>query len=128
MEVSVVTVDDQAVFRETAREVIEATPGFDSVGEASGGESGVELVDRLCPQLVLMDVRMPGMDGIEAAARIKESHPGTVVILISIEDAANVPEAATSSAAEALVRKQDFGPALLRRLWEEFGDAVSRRR
>jgi DNA-binding NarL/FixJ family response regulator len=119
--VSVVTVDDQAVFRDTAREVIEATPGFVAVGEASGGESGVRLVGRLRPQLVLMDVRMPGMDGIEAAARIKEAHPGTVVILITIEDAAHLPEAAARSAAEALVRKQDFKPALLRELWEEFG-------
>jgi two-component system, NarL family, invasion response regulator UvrY len=127
VEVSVVTVDDQAVFRETAREVIEATPGFAAVGEASGGEGGLELVDRLEPQLVLMDVRMPGMDGIEAAARIKESHPGTVVILITIEDAAHVPESAAKSAAEALVRKQDFKPALLRNLWEEFGHAVGRR-
>jgi CheY-like chemotaxis protein len=55
----VVTVDDQAVFRAAAREVIDATPGFQAVGEAASGEEALALLERVDPGLVLMDVRMP---------------------------------------------------------------------
>ena len=119
--VSVVTVDDQAVFRAVARDVIDATPGFELVGEASSGEAAVSVVDELNPQLVLMDVRMPGTDGTEAARRIKEAKPGVVVVLISIEEPAMVPSSAADCGAAALARKQDFGPAMLRDLWERHG-------
>jgi DNA-binding NarL/FixJ family response regulator len=119
--VSVVTVDDQAVFRAVACDVIEATSGFEAVGEADCGETALTLVEELQPQLVLLDVRMPGMDGVEAAQCIKSAHPSTVVVLISIEDSTNLPAAAMESAADALVRKQDFGPAMLRDLWAVHG-------
>jgi DNA-binding NarL/FixJ family response regulator len=121
VSVSVVTVDDQAIFRGVACEVIRATSGFEAVGEADCGETALALVDELRPHLVLLDVRMPGMDGVETAECIKAAHPSTVVILISIEDAANLPSAATESGADALVRKQDFGPSMLRGLWAAHG-------
>jgi DNA-binding NarL/FixJ family response regulator len=116
-EVGVVTVDDQPVFLEAARDVIRATPGFACVGEACSGREALAVVDEQRPELVLVDVRMPGMDGIELVGLIKETHPEVVVVLISLEQPANVPAAASSSGAAALVRKQDFGPRLLRRLW-----------
>ena len=121
MPVSVVTVDDQAVFRGVARELIEATKGFESVGEADSGEAALQLVDEVRPQLALVDVRMPGMDGIETSQRIKSKHPSTVVVLISIEDAANIPSGAADCGASDLVRKQDFGPAKLRDIWATHG-------
>jgi two-component system, NarL family, invasion response regulator UvrY len=117
VDVGVVTVDDQPFFRGAAREVIEATPGFEAVGEASSGEEALAIVDALDPQLVLVDVRMPGMDGAETAERISAGHPDVVVVLISIEDPEQVSVAAGSCGAAALVRKQDFGPRLLQSLW-----------
>jgi DNA-binding NarL/FixJ family response regulator len=116
-QVAVVTVDDQRVFREAAREVIEATPGFESVGEACSGDELLRMVAERTPELALVDVRMPEMDGIEVTRRIKHAHPEVVVVLISIEERANLPADALSSGAAALVRKQDFGPCLLRQLW-----------
>ena len=120
-EVGVLIVDDQPFFRSAARAVLSALPGFAAVGEASSGPEAVAAVTAYAPDLVLLDVRMPGMDGIETTRRIKAERPETVVVLISIEDIAGVPAAASSCGAAALVRKQDFGPRLLRRLWASHG-------
>jgi DNA-binding NarL/FixJ family response regulator len=122
--VGVFTVDDQAVFRSVARDVIAATPGFESVGEAASGEEALTAVERLHPDLVLIDVRMPGIGGIEAARRIAAARPETVVVLISIEDPEEVARDARLCGVAELVRKQDFGPALLRRLWDVHGAGV----
>jgi DNA-binding NarL/FixJ family response regulator len=119
--VGVLTVDDQAVFRAAARAIIDATPGFRAIGEASNGLDAVKLVCKLDPELVLVDVRMPGMDGIETTRRLKLVHPRSVVVLISIEDRANVPSAATRTGAAALVRKQDLNRATLVDLWSRYG-------
>jgi DNA-binding NarL/FixJ family response regulator len=119
--VRVLTVDDQARFRGVARDVIDATPGFERVGEAESGEEALCAVDRLAPELVLLDVRMPGLDGIEVARRLHASHPETLVVLITIEEALDLPSAAELGDTVPLVRKQDFGPRLLRRLWRDHG-------
>jgi DNA-binding NarL/FixJ family response regulator len=121
VDVRVLTVDDQAVFRGIAREVIDATPGFASVGEAANGEEALAAVARLDPQLVLLDVRMPGIDGIEVARRLHATHPDTVLVLISMEDSIDLPSAASVAGSVPLVRKQDFGPRLLKRIWSEHG-------
>jgi DNA-binding NarL/FixJ family response regulator len=121
-DVGVLTVDDQAVFRRVANDVIAATSGFEQLGEARSGEEALAAVERLHPELVLLDVRMPGIGGIEAARRITADHPQTVVVLISVEDPEQFSQDARSSGAAELVRKQDFGPALLRKLWTAHGD------
>ena len=120
-QVGVLTVDDQDVFRRVAHDVIVATPGFELVGEAESGEEALGAVERLHPDLVLLDVRMPGIGGVEAARRITSAHPETLVVLISVEDLEEFSNDAQSSGAAALVRKQDFGPSLLRDIWEAHG-------
>ena len=115
------TVDDQAVFRQAAREVIEATDGFESLGEAGSGEEALALAGELDPDLVLVDVRMPGIDGFETARRLSAAHPASTVVLISTESLEEHPSRVELFGAVAFVRKEDFGPALLRRLWADHG-------
>jgi two-component system invasion response regulator UvrY len=114
--VGVLAVDDQTIFLDVARDVVAATPGFHWVGGATSGEEALDAVSELAPELVLLDVRMPGMDGIETAQRIRERHPDVVVVLISVDES----PAIESSGAAALVRKREFGPAMLRRLWRTY--------
>jgi DNA-binding NarL/FixJ family response regulator len=116
--IGVLLVDDQLVFRRAAHEVIDATEHFELVGEAVSGLRAVAAFDELRPDLVLVDVRMPEMDGFETAARLHARPHPSVVVLITIAEAPDVPAGLASCGAAALVRKQDFGPALLRRLWE----------
>jgi len=120
--VRVLTVDDQAIYRRVAREVIVATDGFEAVGEVASGAEVLDAVQRLAPQLVLLDVRMHGMDGIEVARQLVACHPDVVVVLISVEEFVDMPSARQLGRLIPLVRKQDFGPKLLRQLWSEHGN------
>jgi two-component system, NarL family, invasion response regulator UvrY len=113
----VLGVDDQAVFLDVAHEVVAATPGFAWLGGAKSGEEALEAVAQLEPEFVLLDVRMPGMDGIETACRIRDTHPDILVVLISIEEIPAMSPAIEASGAAAFVRKQELAPAMLRRLW-----------
>jgi DNA-binding NarL/FixJ family response regulator len=117
--VSVLIVDDQAPFRRAARAVVAATPGFEVVGEAQSGEEAIRLADALQPGLVLMDINLPGINGIEATRRITSAHPRAVVMLLSTYQAADLPADATSCGAAAYVHKEDFGPALVNDVWSK---------
>jgi DNA-binding NarL/FixJ family response regulator len=124
--VGVLVVDDQVVFRQVAHEVIDATDEFELLGEASSGAHALLAASELDPDLVILDVRMPEMDGIETAERLRAEHPRAVVVLITVEEASQLPGGTSSCGAAELVRKQDFGPALLRRLWEAHRPQSSR--
>lgn len=115
--VSVLVVDDQPPFRMAASAVVRATPGFDVVGEAASGEGAVEQVDVQAPGLVLMDINMQGIGGIEATRRITVAHPDTKVVLMSTYAADDLPADASTCGAIAYVNKEDFGPDELLRVW-----------
>lgn len=111
-------VDDQAPFRTAARAVLRRLDGFELAGEASSGPEAIELVDDLQPALVLMDINMPEMSGIEATRRIVTAHPEVVVILCSTHDATDLPPEAATSGAIAYVSKERLAADTLRTLWE----------
>lgn len=113
--VGVLIVDDQAPFRRAARAVVGATPGFEVVGEAESGEEAVDLAADLGPGLVLMDINLPGINGIEATRRITSARPETVTVLLSTYREEDLPAGAADCGATAYVHKEDFGPAVLER-------------
>src|SRR3954452_24978146 len=83
--VTVLAVDDHPRFLGAARAVVEATPGFSWAGGASSGSEALIAIDREEPDLVLVDVNMPEMDGFELARELRHSHPETLVALISAQ-------------------------------------------
>jgi DNA-binding NarL/FixJ family response regulator len=117
--VHVLVVDDQAPFRLAARSVIRRAEGFELIGEAATGEEAVTMVEDLHPMLVLMDINMPGINGIEATRQIMAVAPETVVFLCSTYQLSDLPPDAITSGARAYVNKEDLGAEALRRLWDE---------
>jgi DNA-binding NarL/FixJ family response regulator len=116
--VRVLIVDDQEPFRMAARMVVEATDGFDVVGEAETGESSVEMARDLSPDLVLMDVNLPGINGLDATRQILAEGSDRVVVLLlsTYEEDEYAPRAAECGAA-AYIPKAVFGPDRLESAW-----------
>jgi len=112
--VTVLTVDDQEVFRRTMHSLVQATPGFEHVGEAASGPEALERAAELKPDLVLLDIRMPGMDGFETARRLAGSARAPLVVLVSLDATARPPD---GSPAAAYVCKQDLSTVTLREVW-----------
>jgi DNA-binding NarL/FixJ family response regulator len=117
--ISVMIVDDQPPFRAVARTVVGLTDGFEVVGEAASGEAAIEMAADLAPDLVLMDINLGAVDGIEATRRIVAGAPTTVVVLMSTYTADDLPADAATCGAARYVHKEDFGPAVLREVWQE---------
>ncbi len=116
--VTVLAVDDHPRFLEAAKAVVEATPGFAWAGGASSGEEALATADRGEPDLVLVDVNMPIMDGFELTRRLRLSHPGTLVALISAQHPEELRRAGGSDE-HAVLAKENLRPAWLRALWQE---------
>jgi DNA-binding NarL/FixJ family response regulator len=114
--VRVLVVDDSSPFRAALRALIQGTAGFEWIGDANCGEDGVEQAARLEPDLVLMDVRMPGIGGIEAARRIGRHTAPSIVVLVS---GAELPTGLPGAAAAEILPKHRLSPASLRRLWRD---------
>jgi two-component system invasion response regulator UvrY len=117
--VPVLVVDDHDDFRALICEVVLATPGMTLAGQAKSGEEALDSVTDLSPRLVIMDKRMPGMGGIEAARRMHTRHPGVVVVLVSVEPPDLGVVEATGAA--AFLHKRSISPGALAGLWQRHG-------
>lgn len=114
--VEVLIVDDQAPFRMVARTLVRRLDGWQVVGEAASGEEAVVAAAATRPGLVLMDINLPGISGIEATRRILAAAPETRVILLSTYEDDDLPPDARTCGAKAYVRKDDLTLRLLREL------------
>lgn len=102
---TVLLADDHAVVREGLRAMLEGDPNLEIVGEAANGAEAVQMARSLEPRIVLMDVKMPQMDGLEATQRIKALQPGiTVIILTMYENEAFVVRAIQAGASSYLLK------------------------
>lgn len=115
--VRVLLVDDQAPFLRAMRAVVDETAGFEVVGEARSGEESIRCAAELLPDFVLMDVNLPGMDGMEATRHLRDRQAPPVVLLLSTydEDAGELFVAECGAA--GYVTKSAFGPDRLREAW-----------
>jgi DNA-binding NarL/FixJ family response regulator len=116
--VRVLAVDDQAIFLRALRQLIGAASGFELAGEATSGPEALALAAELRPDLALVDVRMPGMDGVEIARRLRDGATATVVVLISLEPLPEVDTVLELGVA-AFLRKQELSIRTLKTVWAE---------
>jgi DNA-binding NarL/FixJ family response regulator len=116
----VLVVDDQAAFRDVVAEALTEVDGFTVVGSLPGADGLIDEVTRLDPDLVLLDVRMPGEDGVCAALRLRRERPELTVVLMSVFDAEDVP-AEVLAAGIGFLPKEDLGPGALAELRDRLG-------
>ncbi|MFC5949700.1 response regulator transcription factor [Pseudonocardia lutea] len=122
--VRVLVVDDHRPFRVAAAAVIGRMPGWEVAGVAETGEAAVDAVTQVHPDLVLMDVNLPGIDGAEAAARVSAAAPGTRTVLCStyrLEDLRIDPH---GPGIAGYLHKEELGALVLRDLWDRIGTAA----
>jgi len=139
-KIRILIADDHTLFREGVRALLNAAPDTDVVGEAATGEEAIAQTASALPDVILMDVQMPGMNGIEATRRILQTHPQIGVIVITmLEDDDSVFAAMRAGARGYILKGADkaemlrairaaargealFGPAIARRLMNFFHD------
>ena len=113
---AVLVVDDHEPFRRAVVTMLGLDDRYVVVAEASDGERAVELAAALRPAVVLMDVRLPGIDGVEATRRIMAHDPGVAVVLVSTQAAAELPLGYDTCGAVAFCPKESLDLAMLQRL------------
>ncbi len=107
MATTVVIVDDHSGFRRMARRMLEDA-GFEVVGEAGDGETALSVVALLGPQVVLLDVQLPDVDGFDVAARLMHSEDGPVVVLTSSRDGSDFGPLVERSGARGFIPKGEL--------------------
>jgi DNA-binding NarL/FixJ family response regulator len=116
--IGVLIVDDCVEARAAIESAVAATESLELVGSVASGEEGLELVRRLDPELVLLDVRMPGLSGPETSSLIQASGARSVVVLVSAHPRPELPDSVDACGAAAVLYKGDVSPRRLEALWQ----------
>ena len=119
MSIAVSIVEDDPGVRSSLVKLINGSPGYRCVSQHSSAENALDEIPKLKPDVTLMDINLPGINGIEATRRITAAHPGTVVLLLSTYQDADLPADAGDCGAARYVHKEEFGPAVVTSVWAE---------
>jgi len=111
--IRVVVVDDHALHRDGTRQILDAHPDLLVVGDASSGEVALALINQLRPDVVLMDIRLPGMNGIEVTRRLTRDHPEVHVLMVSAYDEDEYVRGALEAGAAGYLSKTAPGKELV---------------
>jgi len=113
----VLAVDDDASFLAVLRDLVRATAHLESAGEAHSGEGAITAALQLRPDIVLMDIRMPGIGGMKAAEQIKTADRSTLIVMISTTHPDEIPRNACDRFAGAVLWKSTLAPKVLDEVW-----------
>lgn len=114
--ISVLLADDHAILLDGLRALLEAEGDLKVVGRAVNGEEAVRLSRQLRPDIAIVDIKMPVMNGIEATRRIRESSPSTLILILSAQVSAHYVDQALRAGAAGYVIKKSAGPELVKAL------------
>jgi DNA-binding NarL/FixJ family response regulator len=106
-------VDDHEIVRQGLVSLLRGVEGFEVCGEAATGEEAIREADKSRPDIVIMDLRMPGMDGLQATRSILKSHPQTDVLIFTVDESEQVLREALKAGARGCLTKTDAGSSLL---------------
>ena len=106
--IRVMIVDDQEPMRRMVKKLLDGQKGFSVVAEACSGDEALRIVDDIAPDLVLMDVQMPGMNGFETAAKMLKDRPGLRLAMVSMDGNVEYFRMAQESGAIGFVKKSDL--------------------
>lgn len=127
MPVTILIVDDDQGFREMVKRLLEREPEVSVVGEAGDGEEAVQRARELRPDVILMDIAMPRVDGLEATRRIKAERPETKVLILTIHNEEAYRRAAQASGADVFLPKKTLMADLLPAIRRLMGGGPERR-
>lgn len=113
MTTKIVLIDDHKLFREGVKRILDFESSFEVVAEGDDGTSAVHLIEEYMPDVVLMDINMPSMNGVEATAEITKKHPDMKVIILSIHDDENYVTHALKTGAQGYLLKEMDSDALI---------------
>jgi len=120
----VIVVDDHAVIRRGVQGILHAFPEWELCGEAENGQEGVKLAETVRPEVVIMDVSMPGLNGLEATRIIHKILPDTKVLLLTLHSSTELVRSAFRAGARGYVLKSDAEHELVRALNVLLGDGT----
>jgi two-component system response regulator NreC len=118
----VLIVDDHAFIRRGVQTLLQPYPEWELCGEAGNGNDAIRMVDELEPEVVLMDVTMPGMNGIEATRLIRSAHPNVKIILLTLHESSEVLRSGFRAGANGYLLKADAEEELMKALRVVSGD------